>query len=262
MGGAARDHRLHVCGAFGDAFRVGITILRVTKFSRRRQVERVRLGAPLRGRMGGVEGVVLDLSLVGCRLEHHAPLKIGSESRLHLQTGDGEIEIDCRVVRSALDPTFMQHEGTMYESGLRFIRSAGDGGDALRRLISMHVMYALEEQKANAHGDIPKFLLDALKAAASPTLEFYSTLPFLRVARGRGYVSYVLEEKVWKRRRTQNPSQPPEGFTVWAYEDPDQLEQLAETYLRADAETRTMIRICAELSLVIDDTIPPQRFLP
>jgi hypothetical protein len=212
--------------------------------------------------MGGVEVVIVDLSLLGCRLEHHSPMKIGSETRLHILMDQGEVVVDCVVVRSALDTSFVNHERTMYESGVRFSHATAESGEALRRLISTNVMQALEEQKANAHGQLPRFLTAAVEAAASESLEAYSLLPFLQIARGRGYVSYLLEGKTWRKRRTQNPSQPAEGFTVWAYEDAEELERLGEVYLKADAGMRTMIRLCAELSLVVDDTIPPQRFLP
>jgi len=51
------------------------------------------------------EGVTLNLSIRGCRLESDPPLKQGAALRLELQTGEreGQIAIQSAVVRSAQD---------------------------------------------------------------------------------------------------------------------------------------------------------------
>lgn len=210
-----------------------------------------------------MEVIVLDLSLLGCRIEHPTPLRVGTTVRLSIRE-EGGIEMECTVMRCTLDPMIARGDNTVYQSGLRFARAVDDASERLRALIAREVTTALNEQKANAHGELPSFMRVMLDAArlGDGELQQFTMLPYLRVARARGYVTYALEKNVWRKRRSQNPTQPQDGFTVWAYEDEEELELLARTYEHADFEMRTLIRMCAELSLVTDDTIPPQRFMP
>lgn len=245
------------------------------KWAVKRKVERIRLAAPIIGRVGNMNAALVDVSLLGCRLEHHLPLTVGNAAKLYCSWELEELELDCVVARCTL--TRFASGGadglSIYNSGLRFTDAHGKSAKALRRLLASHISQALEEQKANARGDVPKFIekmaifsgdgfltLDA--NAIAEILGGSTSLPALRIAREKGYVTYSLENGSWRRRRTHEPDQPDEGFTVWAYEDEDQLEKLCAAYAKSDGEMRTLIRGLAELSLSVDDSLPPQRFTP
>src|SRR5687768_1209890 len=236
--------------------------------SNRRKFERIRLSQPVQGAVGSQSVVVRDLSLLGCGLEHHLPLEVGSKVKLAFPWDGDSILIESSVIRCKLERSLGDNDLNVYKSGLRFHATAGEPIGILRDMIVTQVSRALDAQKANARGDIPRYLQkmaifqDGMLTAHPQAEETYTSLPSMRIARTRGYVRYSLENRTWRKRKTHDPSQPPEGFTVWAYEDNEQLEGLCETYQRADAETRSLIRIIAELSLTVDDTIPPQAFLP
>ena len=50
----------------------------------------------------------------------------------------------------------------------------------------------------------------------------------------------------WLRTPTSKGDQPPEGFTISAEEEPDQIERLCSAYERADLPGRKLIRTFAD----------------
>ena len=59
----------------------------------------------------------------------------------------------------------------------------------------------------------------------------------------------------WIRNLTSDRKQPPDGFTVAAYEYESDLEALCLAYEVADEEGRAMIRLVSELSV---NTVEPK----
>ena len=133
------------------------------------------------------------------------------------------------------------------------------------------VMRAINEQKANARGEFPPELekmpifqgglLSVTRSELTSELGSRND-PQARIARNVGYISCALDRNRWRKVKTQNPQQPPEGFTVLAQEDPYQIDLLCETYEKADENMRQLIRMLAELSTTEDAGIPPGRFEP
>lgn len=242
------------------------------KQGNKRRVERIPIGAPLAGKIGSVDVLIRDVSVLGCRIEHDTAIRTGQQVLLQFEWDGETVALGCEVVRCTLSPPDTSAAGgSAYTSGLRFEDSASVAARTLRAVIQTQVEHAFEEQLANAHGNLPDYLrriaiipgsekfdpIEIRKKHESTTL-----LPWLRFARKRGYVSWSLTNGRWKRVRTANPKQPDEGFTIWAWESDEQIELLQKAYEIADAPFRSIIRLCAELSLIVDDTVPPQKFLP
>ncbi len=243
----------------------------MSRSPRMRAIARIHLAMPLVGRIAGRNIVIRDVSLTGLRAEHDFPLKVGAELHLAFTWRESEIELTAVVIRCKFE-TFSKSL-TVYQSGLRFSESRSSGARRLRAQITNELSRALEEQKANARGDVPKFIermvifargghLTENQSDVAYRYESEIALPYYRIARERGYVRYSLEKNGWTRKRTHSPDQPVEGFTLWSHEDGEQVELLCDAYDRGDESTRWTIRTCAELSLIIDDSIPPQRFMP
>lgn len=242
--------------------------------SKRRRVERIRLSPPLTGRIGAQSAVVIDISLMGARLEHQTPLTVGHKLKLWFSWRDEEFSLETLVMRCKLDRFSIGQDGlTVYHSGVAFQHANDESRLALRGLIEGQVIRALEEQKANARGDIPEWIqkmpifqrggmLTSTRAELVKSFRDAIPLPASRIAQSSGYLCYRLEGRSWRKIRTRKPEQPVEGFTVLDNEDQEQLELLCEAYEISEAEMRRLIRIFAEMSITEDDVIPPQRFLP
>ena len=239
---------------------------------RTRRVERVHLAQPLVARLGATQVVLVDLSVLGARVEHHVPLIAGAYSHLAFRWDDESLDIDCRIVRSRLERFSTGTDGmTVYHSGLEFEKVDAATRSRLKRLIGAFIIRALEEQKLNARGVLPEhdvsrmpiFRFGGQLTANDKKVQGSALLPMSRVAKETGYICYGLENTMWRRKRTHDPGQPLEGFTISANEDHAQAELLCQAYQKADYHGRRLIQLCAQLSLMDDDgVIVAGRFEP
>jgi hypothetical protein len=236
-------------------------------------VQRVRLAPPLVARLGATPVVLVDVSVMGARIEHHVPLAAGSHARLVFTFDEEEISTECRIVRSRLERFSVGADGlTIYHSGLEFDDAASETKKKLKEMIARFITRALEEQKLNARGMLPESVdnmpifrcggqLTANQRDVAEALGG-SVLPTSRVAKETGYICYHLENNTWKKKRTHDPGQPTEGFTISALEDRSQADLLCDAYLKSDREGRKMIQLFAQLSIVDGEGIAPGRFEP
>jgi len=111
-------------------------------------------------------------------------------------------------------------------------------------MIAYSVERALDAQRANARG-IPA------TAAAS-----------FQTGKGTNFLRCDFIAGRWLRTPTSKGEQPPEGFTISADEEADQIERLCSAYERADLPGRKLIRTFAALSISRAEGIPTRRYTP
>lgn len=244
------------------------------QYPRTRRVQRVHLPQPLIARLGTAQVVVIDVSVLGARIEHTAALSAGAAARLVFKWEDADITVECRIVRSRLERFSVGADGlTVYHSGLEFMNMAASTKAALKNMISIFITRALEEQKMNARGEMPQHAINKmpifrhggqLTADQKDVKEAVgsSVLPTSRIAKDSGYVCYQWESNGWREKRTHDPGQPAQGFTISALEDTEQVQLLCDAYARADEQGRKMIQLFAQLSISEGEGIPPGRFEP
>jgi hypothetical protein len=240
----------------------------------RRRVQRVRLSQPLLGRIGTLQVILIDISLRGARIEHASPLQKDTSTRIVFQWDDQTISAECRVVRSRLERFSTGPDGlTAYHSGLEFTNLTDKTNAALKEMLEYFISRALEEQKLNARGAIPPTVENMpifrfggqLTANPSDVAHAHggnSSLPLSRLARETGYICYALDNRNWRMKRTNDPSQPPVGFTISATEDVSQAKLLCDAYEKSDEPGRKMIQLFAQLSIMEGEGSSPGRFEP
>ena len=189
---------------------------------RTRRVQRIHFPQPLTGRLGRTDVDIVDLSVLGARVEHRVPLETGEHSRLVFAWDGEHVAADCRIVRSRI-------EKGVHRSGIEFVNLPRPLRETIRQLIEIHLRRAFNEQRRAAR-DVILPPLDALAAIDN------------------GYVCLTFENG-WLRKRTHDPGQPPEGFTISADETDSQVELLREAYERSDGAGRKLIQLFAQLSI-------------
>lgn len=239
---------------------------------RTRRVQRVHFAQPIIARLGSAQVVLVDISVMGARVEHHVPLIAGAYSQLTFRWDDETIVVDCRIARSRLERFSAGPDGmTVYHSGLAFESLSDDTRSHIKAMIGGFITRALEEQKLNARGVLPEhdvsrmpiFRFGGQLTANDKHLDGSALLPTSRVAKETGYICYALENTSWRRKRTYDPGQPMEGFTISANEDHAQVELLCEAYQQSDRDGRRLIQLCAQLSLMEgEDVAVAGRFEP
>ena len=242
--------------------------------NRTRRVQRIHLAQPLVARLGVTPVVLVDVSTLGARVEHSTPMQAGGRARLAFTWEDSEMAIECRIVRSRLERFSVGTDGlTVYHSGLEFEEMTPEVKAKLKNMIAQFIARALEEQKLNARGVLPAHDLNKMpifrfggQLTANPTdvaeAVGSAMLPTARISKESGYVCYHLEGQTWRKKRTHDPGQPVEGFTISATEDSEQATLLCDAYLNSDREGRKMIQLFAQLSIMEGEGIQPGRFMP
>jgi hypothetical protein len=217
-------------------------------FVERRRVQRVKLIEPLRGTIGTSKVFVIDVSLRGIRVAHQEPIgRPGDKVTLQSQWEGSTLTLPCEITRTQVHRTAETATAkTLYHSGLAIVEPVGLSGMALRDLIHMHVMRAMDEQKANARG-IPPMAAQSNQAAQRTH-----------------YKRHELIAGRWRETETTDPAQPANGFTVSATHSPEEVAMLRTAFEANDASTggRDLIRRMAKLSITTTEGVPTRRFMP
>lgn len=101
-------------------------------FEQKRNAERLPLDEPLDATAGGVAVKIVELSAIGCRIEHRVKLPIGGGTTLRFAWRGTTIDVLAKISRTQLRST----GGTMmFESGLKFADSLETAPVELRRLL-------------------------------------------------------------------------------------------------------------------------------
>lgn len=190
----------------------------------RREYQRLALTKPLKGRFGKSSVRLLDVSATGALIESDTEIPTGSNRVLQFTWRKHKVKIRAETVRTAED-----------RAGLHFTEES----EQLLQLIAESATEVLRAQEANLEGEREKNVI-----AGDETLTTASA--GLRAA---GYVTWLLLETGWKRKKSLLPDQPENGFTLAAHEPEDQVELLRKTYEAGGEEARRLTRLLAELSV-------------
>jgi len=207
----------------------------------RREFQRLHLAKPILAQLDTQSALILDIGVGGAFLEHYGTLQPGQRFRITFRWQGDDVEFIAEVIRSGeVRKPGGDMESTVSHTAVHFVEAIGDSENRLHDMMATFVGKVLAAQKANASGDI----------ADSAGARILAQLGEARRTRTRGYIAYHLKGDSWWRVPTDSSLQPPDGFTVAAYEDEEELAQLCNAYETADEETRRLIRLVAELSVL------------
>ena len=201
----------------------------------RRQAERSKLPDPLPVRIGLTAGRVVDLSVIGARIEHEEKLTVGSIVDLELQG----VRFKGRVARSEISG---RKGGTLvYQSGIHFPEL-----DAEASGVIASILRGPEPAKTTPQVQVQAPTPAPPPAAPSPgggsmflPVDDEETMP---------YIMLRYRDKRWSKHYTATPRQPDEGLTI-SRDQAQEIDMLQRTYETADPETRRMMRIAMAAQL-------------
>jgi hypothetical protein len=212
----------------------------------RRSFGRVTPVQRIRGTVGKVVVVVLDVSIAGARVAHQEPLPpVGGTGVLIFDWEGRHFSAPCEVRRTKVEKQARtEFEKSLYHTGL-FLSADPANEQILRDIVSGAVARALDEQKANANG------IPAIAAQSFQT------------GKGDDFVRYELRGGKWTQIPTREPRQPHgEGFTISASETDTKAAMLCRAYESGDPDGRRLIRTFAALSISKSEGVPTRRYTP
>lgn len=241
-------------------------------FEQKRNAERLPLDSPILATVNGLTATILELSAIGCKIEHHEKLSIGGVANLRFRWENETIEIRARVARMQLRS--MTAAGMVYESGLKFADSLAEAPDVIRYIVASLAKEDLPPQIAPVVHTPPEPALEievdepeeadidvgsvGTPASALEVDDDFDYVPFdefedidlsgpPRRVVGEYIECRMDEQGRWHRRKVDAPVQPTEGFITTPQDDAE-LDMLCKTYEYADPDTRRLIRISLELT--------------
>ena len=198
----------------------------------RREFQRLNLSPPIAGTLGTHRVRIVEVGVLGARVEHDDDLESDSLD-LHFKHAGQEIAMRCQVVRTS---------GSS-QSGLRFVAAIGESGDKLRDMLGILVTKEIDRRRtAPGREPLPSHNVDGDKTVRGADASF---------------LTYRFENGQWTKRAVFLPEQPPTGFTVARGSDSDEMQRLCHVYEASDEEGRRLIRLFAELSVSDALAIPP-----
>jgi hypothetical protein len=232
----------------------------------RRYAERITLKEPIVAMISDMEARIVEISLIGGRIEHVGRLSMNSAVTLQFRWQGESVKLKAKIARTEMRTI----GGKMgYSSGVDFAKSAAEAPVILQRIVASFIepeSIPLPEPPAppppKAAPPKPK---PAAAAPAPSKRQPISTepAPFLpdiddeveeisEAAEVLPYVECAWVEEQWVKRRTREPKQPLQGFTMLAPESDEEIDEFCKTFEVADPETQRMIRLSFELAIARD----------
>ena len=238
-----------------------------------RNAERIPLTEPISGSIEAADAHILELSLIGAKIEHFNRISMNSSATVQFAWKGKTIKLKGKVAR-----TEMRSIGGKlgYVSGVTFANRLEEAPKELRWIMSTFVESIEPEAEIAAPLPPPpppprpaaaKPLATkpvAAMPAAAPVRKAPTPLPmpapFLanddeieELDAAEEVPPYVrceyLQDGGWEKTPTDDAKQPLSGFTMLAPESDTELDDFCRTYEMADPETQRMIRLSFELGI-------------
>ena len=103
-------------------------------FEQKRNAERLPLDEPIDGVASGTAVKIVEMSAIGCRIEHKDKLSIGGSTSLRFTWRGQTIELRGKIARTQLKSAYPQ--GMYFETGLKFADSVEAAPPELRNLLA------------------------------------------------------------------------------------------------------------------------------
>jgi hypothetical protein len=188
----------------------------------RRRFQRLALVEPLDGWFGDFAVRLVDVSATGALIESDEPIPADARALLRFFWRGIALEITAETARAVDQRT-----------GLHFVEESAE----LWALIADSATELVLALEANARGDRDANVVGD------------QTFTAAMHAHTSGYVTWTFSPDGWKSHAAMLPDQPPDGFTISASEDAEQVEMLCRTYEGGDTEAKRLTRMLAEISV-------------
>jgi hypothetical protein len=126
----------------------------------KRLAERVELKEPIKATLVDVDALIIEVSLLNCRVQHFGRVTMGSNATLQFQWRGEKIKLKGKVARTTMKPI----DGKpAYESAIQFGTTLDEAPDALKK-----IMRSLVQPFAEPEAPAPPPKAESRQKAATP----------------------------------------------------------------------------------------------
>src|SRR6266852_6326071 len=189
----------------------------------RRYAERITLKEPIVAMIGDMETRIVEISLIGGRIEHVARLNMNSAVTLQFRWQGENVKLKAKIARTEMRSI----GGKMgYSSGVDFAKTAAEAPVILQRIVASFIepeSMPLPEAAPALKPPAPKppaaaparrQPLSSEPAPFLPEIEEDEVEEISEESEVLPYVECAWVEEQWVTRRTREPKQPRQGFTM------------------------------------------------
>ncbi|HYS55639.1 MAG TPA: PilZ domain-containing protein [Thermoanaerobaculia bacterium] len=223
----------------------------------RRNAERITLKQPITAMIADMEVRIVEISLIGGRIEHVGRLNMNSNVTLQFRWQNENVKLKGKISRTEMRPIGGKPG---YSSGVDFATKPEESPVILQRIVASFIepeSLPLPEPASPPPAPPPR-----QKPGPAPKIST-APAPFLpniddeveeigAEAEVMPYVKCTWVEERWVKERTRDPKQPMQGFTMIAPDSEDEIDAFCRTFEVADPETQRMIRLSFELGIARD----------
>jgi hypothetical protein len=195
----------------------------------RRGTERLALPKPVPATLGGFDAKIIEVSLMGCQVEHSDRVLPRARLALRFKWRGAPVKVEGTVIRSEMRSVGGK---PAYLSGLEFCDAMEHSPPIIREVVAWltkslkpePVMPATKNPYIDDDDEEPEEL----------------SAPFMQCTLGGGE---------WMKLYVTDRKQPAEGFTIPAPSNESEVDVLCRAYERADANRRRAMRASFEQAI-------------
>jgi PilZ domain-containing protein len=195
----------------------------------RRGAQRLAIPKPVAATFGGFAANILEISLIGCQIEHTDRITPKARLPLKFKWRGAPVKIEATVIRSEMRSV---RGKAGYASGLEFCKSPDDAPAVVREIFNW---------------------LAKATAAPAPVASAPAPAPVVEEedaeVMSADYLQCLFERGQWTMLYVDDPQQPRDGFTIPAPADDAEANVLCRAYEKADAAKRRAMRDSFELAI-------------
>ena len=191
----------------------------------RRGAERLTLPKAVPATLGGFDARIIEVSLLGCQVEHTDRVLPKSRMSLRFKWRGAEVKVEATVMRSEMRAVGKKPG---YLSALQFCDAVEYSPPIIREVVAW-----LEKTLKPA----PLLTNPYIDDEDEPEV---LDAPFLQCTLGNGE---------WMKLYVSDQKQPREGFTIPAPSNEAEVDVLCRAYEKADAKRRQAMRASFELAI-------------
>jgi PilZ domain len=195
----------------------------------RRGAQRLSLPKPVPATLGGFAAKIVEVSLLGCQIEHSDRVLPRARMSLRFKWRGAPVKVEATVMRSEMR-TVGGKPG--YLSGLEFC-DAVEYSPAIIREVVEWLVKSLKPEPVPAPATKNPYVDDDDEPEVLDA-------PFLQCTLGGGE---------WMKLYVTDRKQPLEGFTIPAPSNEAEVDVLCRAYEKADAKRRQAMRASFELAI-------------